>query len=297
MAVVDDIIRTLMDITGNPFLYTHADGVRGLLICVVIGMVAYQNDRQTLSYAYKGLVLSGGALLAYDLLHADIFVIGVATALNISLAGILGVLAYKKRLLSDLELKFLLAITVFIPTYPFLGVFPLHRIPLTAPLNLFSITLLTNLAGVLLVYTGYRVLRSHTEDIPPLAAAFGRRVPVTEFHQHHGWLMYDADGDFMMDGITGGSVQEYLEWRNTTDGVSDADSIADVDDPCLVEYLEATGLEDVSAEDVQDDAEFMDWLSGQDSVWVTDGPSFPRLLGVALLVSLVVGDLLLYFLL
>ena len=285
------LIEFLTDLTGkNLSLYTTTDLIAFVVVVVALTYAAIRNDEEGVEHAWKSLYVVGIPLTAYNLIFRGSLSLALQAGINLALITVIAVVFYKERFLSDEGMRLLVGIGIIIPTYPYLTVFPLERSILPLPFNAFGFTLFTYLAVVLLAYLVVNVIRNWNKNGSLLMKALGKQVPAQEAHQHRGVILEDAGGFTNMFTTT--ELREYIDW-------TDKDSILDVEKVYAKQY--ASEVTD-SEEDISDNAvtEFkarVDYYRQQDSLWVLRTPGIARVLLVATMLALFLGDILFHTLL
>lgn len=294
----EPIARTLLEWTGKDhaaLLPSHL--LRAVLALIAVSLAAAFTREWLTERAGELLGTLGLIILIYDILGGSAFILSLGAALNVLLVGLFGILAFKARLITNAHLKLLLGLALLLPLYPLLIVFPLTPSLFDIPFNLFGIPLLINLTILVVGYTLYHgAVTNPPWKAPPLAGAFAERVPVEDIHTHDGFICYTLDEDDAsptITGLSGTEAAEYLDWRNTTDDIPDADTLADLDDPHLDQYFDHQDI-DVSDAILDDRTDYFHDLSNHDSVWMSNGPAPEVFIFVALVLALGIGNLPLY---
>jgi preflagellin peptidase FlaK len=219
------------------------------------------------------------------------------------------------------DAKAIITLAVLLPTYPvyyaFGGAYPIH----SAPLGVFSFTILSNTVVAGLAYPLALAIRNVPRGEFTPAMFVGRRVPIDAIPTEHGRLL-EAPGGFTRRGLDIDALRMYLRWR----GVSFAELRADPDryresvpvapnDPGDGSIDDGTDTRSTNggAEPVEDDpwgaeaflsnhaayrtepAELREGLSvvtepRRDRIWVTPGIPFIVPMFFGLLLALTYGD-------
>ncbi|WP_299235762.1 A24 family peptidase [Natronomonas sp.] len=186
----------------------------------VFAWAAYRDleTRRIPNRTWAPLLVVGAVALAWDLLAVldgaafQRRLFAVQTVVSIGLVAPLGYVFWRIGGFGGADAKAIITLAVVFPTYPVYyvlgGAYPIH----SAPLGVFSFSILSNTVVVGLLYPlalGVRNLPNG--EITP-AMFVGRPVALTDLPGEYGRLLEDADG-FTRRGLDIDALRMYLRWR------------------------------------------------------------------------------------
>lgn len=201
-----------------------------LLAFPVFAWAAYRDleTRRVPNRTWLPLVLVGGIALAWDLLgivdgsafQQRLFAIQVA--FSIGFVAPLGYVFWRIGGFGGADAKAIITLAVLFPVYPVYfvlgGAYPIH----SAPLGVFSFTILSNTVVIGLLYPLALAVRNlPSGEITP-AMFVGRRVDIDALSNEYGRLLETSEG-FTRRGLDIDALRMYLRWR----GISISDVRAD----------------------------------------------------------------------
>ncbi|WP_182022293.1 prepilin peptidase [Haloquadratum walsbyi] len=182
--------------------------------------------RRLPSYLWPPLVMLGVVLLVWDTsvyfsgLSPIYTPIAIAFLFRVSVSCLIIIpLSYGLWAIGGFggaDAKVLMTLAILIPTVPiyqFLGMtFPV----VTAPLGVFSLTILTNTVVLTAAYPINLILHNITDRVWEFPAAlFARPVSIDDLDTEHGQLAETSDR-ITRNGIDLDALRMYLRWRGTT---------------------------------------------------------------------------------
>lgn len=254
----------------------------------------------------------------------------IQLVLSIGVAIPVSYLFYQLRAFGGADAKALIVLALLFPIYPVMTVFGQTLPLIQPPLGVFALTILTNTMLLAALYPVVLGLRNFVAGHRNRWAFLGVRVPVEDLSRTHGKLLETTDGMTLVDGIDLDALRMYLRWRGITlselrqqpdenrlpprpentfppgDGrvvLSDGGEIEEPDENNDIALIDEWGADlftlqtDAYGTTPEQLRDTLDLVQEADSVWVSPGIPLivPMVFGI--LVSLTLGDVLLYVLL
>ncbi len=230
-------------------------------------------------------------------------------AMSLGVVAPLGYVFYRLQAFGRADAKALVAIGVAFPTYPILHLGGTELPVVTAPLGVFSLTVLTNGVLVGLAYPLALLALNLRHGRLSAWSAFGRPVHWSTLSRRHGRLLEHPAG-FTRAGLDLDALRMYCEWRacsvadlrshpdrfrvppiHPTPTLGDGRVVTDGgDDPwgARAFLADADGAYGTRPEALRGGLEV---VATREHIWVSPGIPFLVPLVVGLLVGLVIGDL------
>lgn len=256
----------------------------------------------------------------------------IQLVLSIGVAIPVSYLFYQLRAFGGADAKALIVLALLFPIYPMMSLFGTNFPLIQPPLGIFALTILTNTMLIATLYPFVLAVRNLMEGEWTKWSFIGVRIPTEDLSTMHGKLLETTEGKTLVDGIDLDALRMYLRWRGTTirevrydpsavrlpprpedtsppgdgrvtltDGGDELDYSDESTELVLIDEwgadlftLQTDDAYGVTAEQLRDTLEL---ISETEDVWVSPGIPLivPMLAGI--IVSLIVGDILLYILL
>jgi len=194
-----------------------------LLAVPVFAWAAYRDleTRRVPNRAWLPLVAVGVIALVWDtvtILDVSAFrrrLFVVQTVLSLGFVAPLGYVFWRIGGFGGADAKAIITLAVLFPVYPvyyaFGGAYPIH----SAPLGVFSFTILSNTVVIGLLYPLALAVRNLPRGEITPAMFIGRRVAVDSLPTEYGRLL-ETPGGFTRRGLDIDALRMYLRWRGVS---------------------------------------------------------------------------------
>jgi Flp pilus assembly protein protease CpaA len=289
------LLLTLIQTGGFDIaLEPSTDLFRLLILATVISYAAYHDIRRrhVPPVVWAFLIGTGIVLFIYDLGTDNILIASTTVSLNILMAYSVSYFLYRISLLGDGDVKLLISIALFVPMFPTIGPFPLYPTPYGPPFQLFIHTIMLNSSAIALSFIFVNLVRNgiRREDGGVVNQLFGERIPVDKIPVRNVRLLYEREM-VTLTGFSSSHARRYLRWRrNPENNIQPVEYLSEVDDPYFEEFLVACGITDYDPEEAARDAETLQWLCSQNTVWVIHELPFVVPILIGTLAAFIIGD-------
>jgi len=136
--------------------------------------------------------------------------------LSLAFVGLLGVAFWWFRLFGEADAKAMIALSILLPVYPSYNIAGLSLPLVGTPIDVFSITIITNaalLASLLPVVVG--ISNFARKEIDPIVMFLARPVSIKSLPHRHGWLSETPSGT-TIKALDLDALRMYLRWRGLT---------------------------------------------------------------------------------
>jgi preflagellin peptidase FlaK len=136
--------------------------------------------------------------------------------LSIGVAIPVSYLFYQLRAFGGADAKALIVLALLFPIYPVITLFGQSFPIIQPPLGVFALTILTNTMLLAMLYPFALGLRNFVKGYRGRWSFLGIRVLTEDLSTTHGKLLETTDGMSLVDGIDLDALRMYLRWRGIT---------------------------------------------------------------------------------
>lgn len=318
----------MIDVLSNIFTQGSPFDILRVILTIVIFTYASYTDIQNRTVRDEVWVLMytvATLIIAYQAYTTGEYITIIATVLiSLFLVGGSSYILYRFKVFYGADYKALVGISIMIPTYPKLEVFPLSDYSYFTSVDtvLRSTDSIASLLGELNIYVGtelfgfalfintavlsvfffilnivHNIRNGDFAVTRPLRSTCARRIEKDDATETYAKIIQDIDTDnpikrgwiFITEGLSGLSTQfyrDYLNWYREKNRNNPDTELSDIDSIKLEKFSDEN--ENWVVSNLEEDKKTAEYLLHRDSVWVTPSIPFivPIYLGIILTVFL-----------